>query len=115
MRLALGTDSLASNSDLDLLEEARALHAIEPSFAPEELLRMMTLSGAHVLGLQDEFGSLEPGKQADLIVHRLPGADPVGELISQGGRGTLQAVMSGGVFRVLDGGAVFAISPIERA
>lgn len=113
--LALGTDSAASNENLDLLAEARALREIEPSFTAEDLLRMVTLSGACVLGLDEEFGTLEPGKQADLVVHRLPGVDPVGELIDRGGRSTVEAVMTGGVFRVLDGGPVFAVSPIERA
>ncbi len=79
MRVALGTDSLASNPDLDLLAEARSLHRLHPDFPGEQLLRMATLSGAEALGWADEAGSLAPGKSADLIVIPLSpqeGGDP---------------------------------------
>src|SRR5262249_7966028 len=68
VRMALGTDSLASNPDLDLLAEARFLHRQYPDFPGDVLLRMATLSGAETLGFGDVTGSLTPGKSADLIV-----------------------------------------------
>jgi cytosine/adenosine deaminase-related metal-dependent hydrolase len=71
-RVALGTDSLASNPDLDLLAEARFLHRQETGVSGATLLRMLTLAGAEALGWADETGSLEPGKSADLIVVELP-------------------------------------------
>jgi cytosine/adenosine deaminase-related metal-dependent hydrolase len=79
IRVALGTDSLASNPDLDLLAEARFLHRLHPDLPGEMLLRMATLSGAEALGWADQAGSLEPGKSADLAVLPLPdkdGSDP---------------------------------------
>jgi cytosine/adenosine deaminase-related metal-dependent hydrolase len=72
VRVALGTDSLASNPDLDVLGEARFLHRLYPDLPGETLLRMATLSGAEALGWADETGSLEPGKSADLVVLPLP-------------------------------------------
>jgi aminodeoxyfutalosine deaminase len=72
VRVALGTDSLASNPDLDLLAEMRFIHRRFPDFPGDALLRMGTLSGAEALGWTDETGSLEPGKSADLIVVPLP-------------------------------------------
>jgi cytosine/adenosine deaminase-related metal-dependent hydrolase len=72
VRVALGTDSLASNPDLDVLAEARFVHAKHPDVASDVLLRMVTLSGAEALGWADETGSLTPGKSADLIVLPLP-------------------------------------------
>jgi cytosine/adenosine deaminase-related metal-dependent hydrolase len=72
VRVALGTDSLASNPDLDLLAEARFLHANYPDVPGQVLLRMATLSGAEALGWADETGSLTPGKSADLVVVPLP-------------------------------------------
>lgn len=68
IRVALGTDSLASNPDLDLLAEARFIHRLYPDFPGDILLRMATLSGAEALGWADETGSLEGGKSADLVV-----------------------------------------------
>jgi aminodeoxyfutalosine deaminase len=79
VRVALGTDSLASNPDLDLLAEARFLHQRYPDVPGSTVLRLATLSGAEALGWQDETGSLEPGKSADLVVVPLPpedGRDP---------------------------------------
>jgi aminodeoxyfutalosine deaminase len=79
VRVALGTDSLASNPDLDLLAEARFLHRLYPDFPGEKLLHLATLAGAEALGWADEAGSLAPGKSADLIVIPLSsqeGGDP---------------------------------------
>jgi cytosine/adenosine deaminase-related metal-dependent hydrolase len=72
VRVALGTDSLASNPDLDLLAEARFVHRNHPDLAGDIVLRMATLSGAEALGFGEETGSLTPGKSADLIVVPLP-------------------------------------------
>ncbi len=79
VRVALGTDSLASNPDLDMLAEIRFLHERYPDVPGATLLRMATLSGAEALGFRNQTGSLTPGKSADLIVLPLPqrkGADP---------------------------------------
>jgi cytosine/adenosine deaminase-related metal-dependent hydrolase len=75
VRVALGTDSLASNPDLDLLAEARFVHQRHPDFPSADLLRMATLAGAEALGWADEAGSLEAGKSADLVVVPLPAGD----------------------------------------
>jgi aminodeoxyfutalosine deaminase len=79
VRVALGTDSLASNPDLDILAEARFLRRHYPEVEPAMLLRMLTLSGAEALGFGGIAGSLTPGKSADLVVMALPdvtSADP---------------------------------------
>jgi 5-methylthioadenosine/S-adenosylhomocysteine deaminase len=94
LRLGLGTDGAASNNDLDMFEEmlTAALlskHAsADPTAAPApKVLEMATLGGARALGMEDELGSLEPGKRADLIVvdttaPRLnPLFDPVSHLV----------------------------------
>jgi cytosine/adenosine deaminase-related metal-dependent hydrolase len=76
IRVALGTDSLASNPDLSILAEVRFLHQHCPDVPGDVLLRMATLSGAEALGWADEAGSLETGKSADLVVVPLaPGKD----------------------------------------
>lgn len=67
VRVVLGTDSVASNDDLSLLEEARFVrsHVAEPP-PDAELLRMITLDAAAALGLHSQIGSLEAGKFADI-------------------------------------------------
>jgi len=72
VRVALGTDSRASNPDLDVLAEARFLHQRYPDLPGPQLLRMATLSGAEALGWDRETGSLTAGKSADLVVVPLP-------------------------------------------
>jgi cytosine/adenosine deaminase-related metal-dependent hydrolase len=74
-RVALGTDSLASNPDLDLLAEARFVRERYPDVPGDQLLRMATLSGAEALGYGGLTGSLERGKSADLVVVPLPDGD----------------------------------------
>ncbi len=75
VRVALGTDSLASNPDLDLLAEARFIHQLYPDFPGDVLLRLATLSGAEALGWADETGCLTSGKSADLVVVPLDSTD----------------------------------------
>jgi cytosine/adenosine deaminase-related metal-dependent hydrolase len=72
VRVALGTDSLASSPDLDLLAEMRFLGERFPKVPGKTLLQMATLNGAAALGWSDETGSLKPGKSADLAVVSLP-------------------------------------------
>ncbi len=76
VRVALGTDSLASNPDLDILAEARFVHARHPDAPSVALLWMATLSGAEALGWDDTTGSLTPDKSADLVVLPLPDEEP---------------------------------------
>jgi 5-methylthioadenosine/S-adenosylhomocysteine deaminase len=75
IRVGFGSDSVASNNVCDILEEARfgvlaarnmpdRMRFIEP----EEAIAAATLGGARSLGLETEIGTLEAGKQADLIV-----------------------------------------------
>ena len=75
VRVCLGTDSLASNPDLDILAEARFVHAKYPDFPGDQLLRMVTLAGAEALGWANECGSLEVGKSADVVAVPLPDRD----------------------------------------
>jgi 5-methylthioadenosine/S-adenosylhomocysteine deaminase len=70
LRVALGTDSVASVDSLDLLAEAREARVLA-GLSAEAAIRLLTLDGARALGLEAEIGSLEPGKWADLAVIRL--------------------------------------------
>lgn len=68
VRVALGTDGLASNPDLSVLEEMRFLRREHADLPGADILRMGTLAGAEALGWGDVAGSLEPGKSADFVV-----------------------------------------------
>jgi cytosine/adenosine deaminase-related metal-dependent hydrolase len=75
VRVCLGTDSLASNPDLDILAEARFVRSRYPDFPGDQLVKMITLWGAEALGWADQCGSLEAGKSADLVAVPLPDGD----------------------------------------
>ena len=79
--VGLGSDSVASNNRMDLLEDARlaallqnARLARHDALTTGEALRLATLGGATALGLGDRVGSLEVGKDADLAAFSLNSA-----------------------------------------
>jgi cytosine/adenosine deaminase-related metal-dependent hydrolase len=90
--VALGADGAPCNNRLDGFEEMRLAALIQkPRLGPEALpaarvLEIATLGGARALGLENEIGSIEPGKRADLIAVDLDGphAQPDGaDLVSR--------------------------------
>jgi aminodeoxyfutalosine deaminase len=74
--VGLGTDSILSNEDLDLRNEALVAQSLH-QWSYESTLRHLTLEGASVLGKETTLGSLTPSKQADFVMWDLsPGALP---------------------------------------
>lgn len=78
INIAIGTDSAASNNDLNMLSEmrstaflAKAVSHDPTAVSAHEALKMATLNGAKAMGLEDKIGSIEPGKCADLIAFDL--------------------------------------------
>jgi aminodeoxyfutalosine deaminase len=69
--VALGTDSRASNPDLDLWSEVQFLRQTCGDVPPHTLLELATIRGAAALGTADQTGTLSPGKSADLALLRL--------------------------------------------
>lgn len=75
--LCLSIDSTAGTDTTDMFQVMRvtlmierAVHEAVEAFSPEDALRAATIGGARALGLEDEIGTLEPGKRADVIVLR---------------------------------------------
>ncbi len=68
INVCAGTDSLASNPSLSILDELRFIHELYPDFPTHDLLTMGTIAGARALELTDEVGSLAVGKRANLVV-----------------------------------------------
>jgi len=92
VNVALGTDGAGSNNDLDLLSEAQTAALLAKGVAGDAravdafaALEMLTVNGARALGLEDTIGTLEPGKQADLLALGLdaPETQPLHHVVSQ--------------------------------
>jgi 5-methylthioadenosine/S-adenosylhomocysteine deaminase len=82
VNVALGTDSAASNNSLNLFDEMRCAALLAKlagqdasALSAAEALHMATLGGARALGLEEQIGSLEQGKLADLIAVDLTGPE----------------------------------------
>lgn len=82
LRVGLGTDGPVSNNRLDVFDamdlvakEQKLCENDPTAMKAAEVVRLATLGGAEALGAADRLGSLEPGKQADLIVVDLQGAN----------------------------------------
>jgi cytosine/adenosine deaminase-related metal-dependent hydrolase len=83
--IAVGTDSLASVEDLNLFSELKAMRWLAPSVPARNILKSATLVGAHALGLDDDFGTITPGKRAAMIAVQLSGpVDDVEEYLLTG-------------------------------
>ncbi len=67
LAIALGTDSLSSNDDLDIVKELDCLHENFPEVPMEELLTWASLNGARFLRRDNELGSLTPGKRPGIV------------------------------------------------
>lgn len=88
VNLALGTDSLAGNWDLNLFGEMVWLYENFPAYGGDLWLRLGTLQGAQALGRERELGSITPGKKAALGFIPLQGSGEMwGELFAAGAAG----------------------------
>lgn len=66
--IVLGTDSLASNHSLSLLDEIKTLHQHFPAIELATMLRWATINGARALQMQDTLGSFEKGKKPGILL-----------------------------------------------
>ena len=85
VRVAIGTDSLASSPDLNVFAELATMRALAPSIPATSLLESATWQGARALGFDADFGTIEPGKRARLLAVALPpGTTDVEEYLVSG-------------------------------
>ena len=106
--VALGSDGMGGKRDM-----ARQMHLAAtaqrevrdqyPIFTGEQVLEMATLGGARALSLEDEIGSLEVGKRADVVIHTVDRpeahprwADPVDSLVFYGQTASVDTVLVDG-------------------
>ena len=92
VNVALGTDSAASNNNLNMLEEMQTAALLAKGVANDasavpahQALQMATINGARALGIADETGSLKVGKSADIAAVKMNiiGTEPVYNPVSQ--------------------------------
>jgi len=115
--VGLGCDGAACSNHLDNLDEVRLAALLQKvkhgpdAFSGLDALRLATSDGARALGLQDEVGSIEPGKAADLLVlslHRpelwaAPQVDPHDLVAFGASRASVRHVVVAGRVLVEDG------------
>ena len=114
--VGLGSDSMASNNRMHVLEEARlallahrARNPGRPALPTSLALELATIGGARCLGIEHEIGSLEVGKAADFAAFSLrdmaavPGADPTATAVFALGGARASTVAVAGILRVVDG------------
>ena len=119
IRVGLGSDSVASNNRMDILQEARLATMFQRArlgspdcLTATEALEMATLGGARALGLEDEIGSLAVGKSADFAALPLdepnatPTTDPVTAAVFALAGGPASLVVVEGRIMVSDGRVV---------
>jgi 5-methylthioadenosine/S-adenosylhomocysteine deaminase len=111
IRVGLGTDSPAASNSMDVFEEMRIGLLVQRATLGEDrfmssrqFVKMATLDAARVLGLDHKLGSLEPGKQADIIAvdlsksHQIPTHYPYSTLVHTANQENILATMVAGTF-----------------
>ncbi len=111
--VGLGTDGCASNNNQDMFQEmdvAAKLHKVS-TLNPQAMnsrivLELATIGGARAIGLDRTIGSLEPGKQADILIldihapHLTPLYHPESHIVYSAKGSDVRDVMIGGKWRV---------------
>ena len=113
--VGLGTDGCASNNDLDMFQEMDTAaklhkgHTLDPTVLDvASVLKMATIEAARAIGLDRSIGSLEKGKEADLIVldthqpHLVPMYNPVSQIVYSAKGSDVRDVMVAGRMLVRD-------------
>jgi 5-methylthioadenosine/S-adenosylhomocysteine deaminase len=129
LTVGLGTDSPASNNTLDFFDEMRIglllqrgvsdEHDFYRFFTARTFVRLATIHGAKALGLENEIGSLEAGKRADLVAvdlsasHMVPTDDPYSALVHTANQESVVMTMVAG--RVLYDRGEYRSIDSERA
>lgn len=115
VNVAIGADGAPCNNGLDAFVEMRLAHLLQGpkhgagALTPVEVLRLATRGGAKALGWEERVGSLEPGKDADMVLLRRNdprlglGSDPYTEIVCAGTRDLVRRVWVRGRLLVDEG------------
>jgi len=139
--VGLGCDSGANNNCYDMVREMKAASLLQSvalghadALTAEDALEMATIEGARAIGWSDQIGSLEPGKQADVVLirqreaHSMPCLDPIANLVYANHGGDVDSVLVAGRLlmrgrhvltlnedAILDEAAELATAVVERS
>lgn len=109
INIGLGTDGIGSTTTMDMFEEMKTaaylqkVNTMEPtSIKAYDILKMATIEGAKVLGMDNEIGTIEPGKKADMIfiktdrIHLCPDNDVCSNIVYSANGADVDTVMIDG-------------------
>lgn len=109
IRVGIGTDGCSSSNDLDMFSAMRLaanlarLQRHDPTaLSARDVVLAATIEGARALGMGDRLGTLEVGKEADVVVldldapHLIPVRDPYTSVVFSAGRSDVEHVIVGG-------------------
>ncbi|MDI6724139.1 MAG: amidohydrolase family protein [Methanobacterium sp.] len=115
VNMSLGTDGAASNNNLDMVEEMKIaallqkVNNMDSTVLPsEKVFEMATIGGARALGLQNEIGTIEVGKKADLVLldmntpHLTPFRHPMSHLVYAANGSDVDTVICNGEILMQD-------------
>lgn len=115
LRVGIGTDGCASSNDLDMFAAmrlaanlARLVRDDPAAISAARIIKMATRDGAEALGMGDRIGSVEVGKQADLVLldlaapHLVPRRDPATTVVFSAGRTDVRHVLVAGEVVIAD-------------
>ena len=113
--LPFGTDGQGSGNNLDMFETMKiacliqgGIHENEPRISAKEVIKMATINGAKLLGLEEKIGSIEKGKDADIIlvdvkenldnIKMVPNLNEIANLVyNTSGRNVLTTIVKGNI------------------
>ena len=109
VNVSMGTDGSASNNNMDLLEEMKIaallqkVKTMDPTvLTAQDVFKMATINGANSLGLENEIGTIEVGKKADLVLVNMktpkltPFRNPISHLVYSANGGDVDTVICNG-------------------
>jgi 5-methylthioadenosine/S-adenosylhomocysteine deaminase len=107
--VSIGTDGTASNNNMDMFEEMKLaallqkVNTLDPTVLPaEEVFKMATINGAHTLGLENDLGTLDVGKKADIALINIknpqltPFRNPISHMVYAANGGDVDTVICNG-------------------
>lgn len=125
--VSLGVDGAASNNGQDMLELMKStallhkVNTLDPTvITAEKVLEMATIDGARAVGLEQEIGSLEPGKKADFVIFNpylspksVPMHNPVSTLVYSSTMQNIETVAVDGTL-ILDNGILTVVKDEKK-